>query len=176
MKQKRQGQTLIEVCVATIIAATVTMGVFSVVLSGFASQKKADKREMAGLMLKQAQETLKSYVSADPTNSNFTSGTVPLVTSPGSPGSPIGHWPAEQGNTTWALAGALPPGRIHIITPLLIGTPLADAVTGLPAPSFKYTVTNVNCLRIGSGIYASVPINDSNQCKVVVFELIYLDI
>ena len=143
---------MVEVCVATIIAATTTMGVFSVILSSFASQKRADKKEISGLILKQAQETLKSYVSADPNNINY---------SPNAGG----HWPADLYGG-WALATGN-----HNITSLLTGTPLADV-----APySLTYTVTNNNCLNIGAGVFAGLPNTDSNQCKIVTFHLTFQD-
>ena len=122
MKQKKKGQTLIEVAVATVIAATTTMAVFSVLLSSFASQRKADKREAAGFIIKQAQETLKSYVTAVPAEADF---------SPNAGG----KWAADSSGA-WALAAGN-----HDITSLLTGTHLADA-----APfSMTYTVTDSNC-------------------------------
>ncbi|HAF94753.1 MAG: hypothetical protein A2021_00495 [Elusimicrobia bacterium GWF2_52_66] len=150
MKPKKQGQTLVEVLVATVIAATTAMAVFSVLLSSFASQKKADKREAAGFMLKQAQETLKSYVSAVPGEADY---------SPNAGG----VWSAEPGSN-WALLGS-PAGITHNITALLQNTPLNDNDPSLPAPSFTYTVTDINC-GFGTG---------STACKRVQFTLIYQD-
>ena len=147
MKPKKKGQTLVEVAVATVIAAATAIAVFSVLLSSFASQQKADKREAAGFILKQAQETLKSYVSAVPAESAYT------------PGSPAGRWAADSSGS-WALAAG-----IHNITSLLTGTRLADAPLPLPVPSFTYNVMDNNC---GFGL-------GNAACKTVQFTLIYQD-
>lgn len=146
MKPKKKGQTLVEVAVATIIAATTAMAVFSVILSSFASQQKADKREAAGFILKQAQETLKSYVSAVPGDVNY---------SPNAGG----HWPDDSFGG-WALAQGN-----HNITSLLSNTCLADTPLPAPVPSFTYTVADTDC-GFGTGATA---------CKTVQFTLVYQD-
>ena len=114
-----KGVTLIEVIMASVIAAMTTTAVYSVVLSGFVSESKADKREAAALVLKRAQDTLKSYVAVEMTNSLYTlPGTVP------------GRWSADTSGS-WALAGnAGFPGLRHDISSLLTGTVLKpDGVT-----------------------------------------------
>lgn len=120
LNRKSRGQTLVEVAVGVIIAAMTSVAVFSVILSGTVSQKKADKREAAAAVLAHAQGTLKAYVSAVPTEGTYT------------PGLPVGHWSAEPG-AAWALA----PGA-HDITSILTGGPLAGG-------TFTYNVTNYNC-------------------------------
>jgi type II secretory pathway pseudopilin PulG len=160
-KGHRPGQTLVEVVMATLIAAMTTTAVFSVILSSFVSGGKADKRDAAAMVLRRAQEALKSYVSVEPTSTNLF-GVLPAR--PGAPGSPVGHWAADaSGAARWALASGPP---AHNISSLLTGTPLAG-----PSSSFQYTVSNTNCL--GPSV---VPVtNDSNQCKTVTFTLIYPD-
>ncbi|MCX5786337.1 MAG: hypothetical protein NTX59_11680 [Elusimicrobia bacterium] len=150
MKHKKKGQLLVEVAVATVIAATTAMGTFSVILSSFASQKKADKREACGFILKQAQETLKSYVSAEPANSNYTPGSG--LVSPGSPNG--GRWAADSSGA-WALAAGL-----HDISSLLPNPPF------LPGASLTYTVQDNDCMNLGTGF---------NACKIVRFTLTYQD-
>ncbi len=146
---------------ATMIAAMTTTAVFSVILSSFVSGAKADKRDAAAALLRRAQETLKSYVSADPFNPNMFPGVSPGV--PGSPGpsTALGSWQADSSGY-WALR----PGT-HDISSLLAGTPLAG--TGA---SFTYFVTNDNCMpSVGVG---SAP-NYELACKMVVFTLTYPD-
>lgn len=119
---KRPGQTLVEVCMATIVAAMTTTAIFSVMLSGFTSQAKADKREAAAMVLKRAHETLKSYVSAAPNESAY---------EPTGPDG-TGIWVSDL-NKSWALSDGG-----HNITSLLNGTPLTGG-------TFIYTVTSMDC-------------------------------
>lgn len=146
----RRGQTLIEVVMATMISAMTTTAVFSVILSSFVSDLKADKRDAAAMVLKQAQETLKSYVSAVP-------GEVTYV-----PGSPAGHWTAELGGV-WALREGN-----HDVSSLVSTLPLT--VPGQPAATLTYTVTSYPC-----GFGTGNPPNYPTACKRVVFTLIYPD-
>lgn len=148
--RKRAGQTLIEVAMATIVAAMTTTAIFSVILSSFTSQAKADKREAAAMVLKRAQETLKSYVSAAPTDGAY---------APTGPGGVVGVWAADASGG-WALRDGG-----HIITSLLAGTPLAS-----PTSSFTYNVGSVAC-GFGLGVTA----NNELACKTVNFTLIYPD-
>ena len=147
---KRPGQTLIEVAMATIVAAMTTTAVFSVILSSFASQGKADKREAVAMVLKRAQETLKSYVSAVPSDP---------AREPVGPSAAVGIW-ASDTSGIWALRDGG-----HNITSLLAGTPLASGTS-----SFTYNVTSVNC-GFGMGVTA----NNELACKTVVFTLTYPD-
>ena len=146
----RRGQTLIEVVMATMISAMTTTAVFSVILSSFVSDNKADKRDAAAMVLKQAQETLKSYVSAVPGEPNYV------------PGSPSGHWPAEVGGT-WALREGN-----HDVSSLVATLPLT--VPGQPAATLTYTVASYPC-----GFGTGNPPNYSTACKRVVFTLTYPD-
>lgn len=146
----RRGQTLIEVVMATMISAMTTTAVFSVILSSFVSDNKADKRDAAAMVLKQAQEALKSYVSAVPTEPNYV------------PGSPSGHWPPELGGV-WALREGN-----HDISSLVSGLPLT--VPGQPAATLSYTVTSYAC-GFGTGAAPNYP----TACKRVVFLLTYPD-
>ena len=150
--RKRAGQTLVEVTMATMIAAITTTAVFSVVLSSYVSNAKADKRDAAAMALRRAQDTLKSYVSALPGDASYSPTT----------GSGIGRWPADGSGALALSAGN------HDISSLVAGPPLS--VPGTPA-TFRYTVTNTfpNCL----GLTGVVP--DAYQCKTVVFNLVYAD-
>ncbi len=121
-RTKRPGQTLIEVVIATLIGAMTTIAVFSVILSSFVSQKKADKKEIAAMVLKQAQQTLQTFVSADP-NTQILPG-VYLAPNPG------GRW-LDAG---WALAAGS-----HNISSLMPADLCATTC------SFVYVVTDRNC-------------------------------
>jgi type II secretory pathway pseudopilin PulG len=154
--KRRPAQTLVEVTVATLIAAITTTAVFSVFLSSFYSTSKADNRDAAAMVLRRAQDTLKSYVSVDPLNVNMINGL------PGSPVNPqtglAGRWPADSSGN-WALATGN-----HDITSLLAGTPLVGG-------TFTYTVALLNnCLGI-----TPINVNDFNVCKTVTFNLSYPD-
>lgn len=139
--RKRPGQTLIEVTMATMIAAVTTTAVFSVVLSSFVSDARADKRDAAAMVIRHAQEVLKSYVSAVPTESAY----IPT----GSRG--VGRWPADSSGA-WALRTGS-----HNISSLLNGTPLQGG-------SFTYTVVSYNCgFGSGSGACKRVTFNLSYQ-------------
>ena len=168
MKRQRSGQTLVEVAVATVITAAAAMAVFSVVLSSFASQTKGDKNAAAGFALKQAQQTLKSYVSADPTNANpFSMASSPLAGAPGASTS-VGHWAMETVGTQWALAAGT-----HDVTRLLNGTVLnptsgGSGCTSNNPPCLRYVVKNIDC---GFGFAGA----GEAACKEVVFTLIYAD-
>ena len=123
--KKRQGQTLIEVAVATLVTAMASTAVFSVVLAGSVSSVKSDKREAAAMVLKRAQETLKNYVSAVPAEAAYVPNN--------------GKWGADASGG-WALN----PG-VHDISSLLKNTPLQDAAN---SATFKYTVTDDNnCVK-----------------------------
>lgn len=153
ISKQRPGQALVEVVIATMIAAMTTMSVFSVVLSATVSQSKADKREAAALVLKYAQETLKSYVSADPLNTDLFPGVTPAKS--GSPTGPsgAGKW-AYDTSGAWALASGN-----HAISGLI---PADSPLTG---GSLTYNVTDYDC-GFGTGYKA---------CKMVVFTLTYPD-
>jgi len=144
----RRGQTLIEVVMATMISAMTTTAVFSVILSSFVSDAKADKRDAAAMVLKQAQEALKSYVSAVPTEAGY----VPTSL----------HLPYE-GLNVWALREGG-----HDISSMISGLPLN--VPGQPNASLTYTVTSYGC-GFGTGSAPNYP----TACKRVVFTLTYPD-
>jgi type II secretory pathway pseudopilin PulG len=150
----------VEVVIATMIAAMTTTAVFSVILSSFVSGAKADKRDAAAMVLRRAQETLKSYVSVDPTNNDMFNGSLPVL--PGAPGSPPGRWIADDSGV-WALRNGT-----HDISSLLAGTPLYDPDSS--KSSFRYTVSSADC---GFGLGA-LP-NYAQACKTVVFTLVYPD-
>lgn len=130
---------------ATMIAAMTTTAIFSVILSSFVADSKADKREAAAMALKQAQEVLRSYVSVAPTDGAYT------------PGTPPGRWSADD--KPWALQQG-----VHNIDALVLGTPLD--VPGQLAPTLSYFVTNTNCIGFA---------DDARSCKTVVFTLTYPD-
>lgn len=146
-RTKRTGQTLVEVVMATMIAAMTTAAVFSVILSSFVSNAKADKRDAAAMVLRRAQQTLSSYVTVAPGDPNY------------SVGSPPGLWP-DDSSGQWALSDG-----VHDITSLLSGTQLAGS-----GASLTYNVTSQNC---GFGL-GSAPRNEL-ACKTVVFNLNYPD-
>ncbi|MDO8805509.1 MAG: hypothetical protein Q7R35_13895 [Elusimicrobiota bacterium] len=165
--RKRPGQTLIEVTIAALISAITTTAIFSVILSSFVADARTDKRDAAAMVLKRAQDTLKSYVSSVPTDANMFPGVVPPEPAkPGAPGSTVGHWSAE-GGAAWALAGSAG-GTVHNVDSLVAGPPLT--MPGGPLATLRYTVFNTNCLALVA------PLNiDANQCKRVVFNLAYTD-
>lgn len=154
ISKERPGQALVEVVIATLIAAMTTMSVFSVVLSATVSQGKADKREAAALILKQAQETLKSYVSVEPLSTNLFPGVSPAKS--GSPTGPsgAGKWVYDTSGN-WALQG----GITHNISGLI------PSDSPLVGGSMSYYVTDYDC-GFGTGYKA---------CKQVVFTLTYPD-
>lgn len=119
----RKGQTLVEVMVATVIAASTATAIFSVVLSSHVGELKSDKKEAAAMVIKAAQEQLKIYVSADPSDPEF---------------SPVagGHW-GKDTNGGWALATGT-----HNIDLLLAGVKQLEGTT---APSLQYTVVKEDC-------------------------------
>ena len=170
--KQRPGQALVEVTIAMLIAAMTTMSVFSVVLSATVSQGKADKREAAALILKQAQETLKSYVSVDPLITNIVPGVSPAK--PGSPVSPAGagRWYYDDYvlNGGWALGAGY-----HNITRLISSHPASDAFP-LAGGTMSYMVTDYNC-GFGSGTVGSPTgiVTGNASCKIVVFTLTYPD-
>ncbi len=157
---KRSGQTLIEVAVATMISAITSVAVFSVILSSFVSEQKADKKELAAMLLKDAQQTLQAFVSAVPSEAAYTINAG-------------GLWAADTSGR-WALYGLPDPGFRHDISSLMNGTalqvnPSVNCVwTG--NCSFTYVVIDspsANCINgiLGAGT--------NNACKTVVFSLIF---
>ena len=155
-KRFSKGVTLIEVVLAALIAAMTTTAIYSVVLSGFVSESKADKREAAALVLKTAQEVLKSYVAVEPSNNLYIL-----------PGTPPGNWSAEE-KIIWALEGDTSKfGLRHDISSLLSGTPLQPDGTSckwLLSCYLVYQVKNIDC---GLGV------GDKVACKKVKFILTY---
>lgn len=149
--RKRPGQTLVEVAMATMIAAITTVAVFSVVLSSYVSSAKADKRDAAAMALRRAQDTLKSYVSAVPAEAAYV------------PPAGAGPWPAPG---VWPLRGN---GEVHNISSLVAGPPLTVAGNP-PAATMTYTVFSTDC---GFGL-GPAP-NFALACKRVVFNLVYTD-
>lgn len=154
MTKARPGQTLIEVVMATLISAMTTTAVFSVLLSSFYSTAKADKRDAAAMVLKRAQDTLKSYVSVDPLNSNMINGL------PGAGGSPTGRWSADTSGN-WALAAGS-----HNISALLSGTVLTGG-------TFSYLVADNPCFKPTAA--SALLTATQTTCKVVTFTLTYPD-
>ena len=147
---KRPGQTLIEVAIATMIAAMTTVAVFSVALSSFVSQKKSDKKELAAMMLKEAQQTLQTFVSAVPGDVNY---------SPNAGG----WWQADSLNPAWALSAGM--HDISSLMPIDLRTdPVVPCVAG-GSCYFVYTVTDADC-GFGGG---------NNACKTVSFDMNYAD-
>jgi type II secretory pathway pseudopilin PulG len=150
---------MIEVVVATLIAAITTVAVFSVILSSMVSQKKADKRELVAMAFKNAQQTLQAFVSADVNN----------LVDPLIPG--VYYAPTAGG--VWAAAGAgwaLAPGT-HDITSLITGTALC---TGTPACSFTYFVAD-NTEGLAACVNGLLGAATNNACKTVTFTIVFAD-
>jgi hypothetical protein len=129
-----------------MIAAITTTAVFSVVLSSFVSDARADKRDAAAMVIRHAQEMLKNYVSAEPTSAAY-------VPSDGG----TGRW-SKDAYAGWALHGTVA-GYEHNIDSLLTGTVLTGG-------TFRYRVFNTSC---GFGT------SDAQSCKRVQFFLNYTD-
>lgn len=169
---KRPGQSLIEVTMATMIAAITTTAVMSTVLSSFVADTRADKRDAATMAMRRAQETLKSFVSVEPTSINLFPGQVPAI--PGSPNA--GSWAADVSG--WPLAGAAcawnsPPnvGTFHNISSLVNTAGSTLSPDGLPGATLTYTVCSYNCGPWGMGAAPDFPL----ACKRVAFTLTYTD-
>ncbi|OGR41394.1 MAG: hypothetical protein A2X35_10310 [Elusimicrobia bacterium GWA2_61_42] len=165
MFKSRAGQTLIEVTMATIVAAITAAAVFSVILSSSVSRKKSDKKELSAMLIKEAQQTLQLYVSAD--------STTPVYTSAGTYWAPNlgGRWSADSSNS-WALTGsAAAPGTRHDISALMNTTDMAE-LRGTAASCvwggachFVYYVQDTNC-SFGTG---------TGACKTVSFDMKFAD-
>lgn len=140
---------------ATMISAITTTAVFSVVLSSFVSDARADKRDAAAAVMRRAQESLKSFVSVEPYNSAYAP----------SSGMGVGRWSADTSGA-WALRD----GR-HRIDALAQqpNSPLAPA--GAAAPQMYYDVQSYDCMGTGMGAAPDFP----RACKRVTFTLIYAD-
>ena len=153
-----RGATLIEVMMAAIIASMATTAIYSVVLSSFVSVAKADKREASSLVFKKAQNTLKSYVAVEVSNTIYKL-----------PGSTPGVWEADASGN-WALSGNPGfPGKRHDISSLLKGTVFQTGLTTCgwgKSCHLVYYVKNTDC-----GLGAA----DHLSCKTVKFELKYAD-
>jgi len=131
---------------ATVIAAMTASAVFSVVLSSFVADARADKRDAAAMALRQAQQALKVYVSVAPSDPNYSPGAVP------------GRWAADPSGQ-WALRNGN-----HTITSLLADTPIENG------GSFTYNVASYDC-GFGLGSPPDYPL----ACKRVTFQLSYTD-
>ena len=149
----RKGQTLVEVMVATVIAASTATAIFSVVLSSHVGELKSDKKEAAAMVIKAAQEQLKIYVSADPSDPEF---------------SPVagGHW-GKDTNGGWALATGS-----HNVDLLLAGVKQLEGKN--TAPTLTYVVANVNCGFCSDAACSGAP-DQTLACKQVTLTLTYED-
>ncbi len=157
----RPGVTLIEVSIAALITAMTSAAVFSIVLSGLVSHEKADKRELAAMVIKRASQSLANYVSAVPSDSTYTP-----TSSPGG----VGHW-AASATLGWSLRGNAGGGVTHDISSLLNGTELQvpgqTCAAGNAYCFFTYTVVDYDC-GLGTA-------NTAWACKRVTFNLRYAD-
>lgn len=166
--KKKTGQTLIEVTVALIISAMTATAVFSVLLSSSAARVKTDKKELSAILVKEAQQTLQLFVSADITTPVYTSGGAYYT--PGTTAANAGKWTADPSNT-WALAGS-GGGTMHDISSLMNTAQMAPLRGATPVCAWGnacylvYTVTDNNC-GFGAGTL--------NACKLVFFSLKYAD-
>jgi len=185
----RPGQSLIEVTMATMIAAITTTAVFSVVLSSFVSDARADKRDAAAMAVRHAQEVLKSFVSVDPYNplyaptSALGTGRWPkykaalekarvesTATKKRGVGVSLGIYGCGLDGPDTSGAWALRDGR-HWINSLVQqpGSPLSPA--GVPAATMFYDVQSYQCAWFGTGAGPDFPM----ACKRVTFRLDYTD-
>jgi type II secretory pathway pseudopilin PulG len=167
----RAGQSLMEVLIATLIAAITTVAVFSVVLSSFVTQKKADKKEQIALVMRAAQQTLQTFVSADLTTPVYTSAGTYYAPNLG------GIWSADT-TGSWALA----PGRHDISS--LMNTPeyidlRRDSVTNTVYTCadgggcyLVYDVTDDHGPACVGGLLGAVT---TEACKNVVASMKYAD-
>jgi len=161
--KKRKGTTLIEIAAAVLIAAMTTVAIFSVMLSTSVSNVKADKKEVATMVLKMAKERLNSYVTSD-------TGAF-LTNKPGT------NWRLPGDSNPWALAGQnSAPGLEHDITSWVNGSASFKLLQGTGA-SFKYYVENVQNANCGLCKNASctMPGDDYRACKKVTFKLVFPD-
>ncbi|OGS13619.1 MAG: hypothetical protein A2285_05950 [Elusimicrobia bacterium RIFOXYA12_FULL_57_11] len=106
-----------------MIAAVTATAVFSVVLSSHVGGTRSDKKEAASMALKAAQEQLKIYVSAVPSDPMF------------SPNG--GVLPGDLPAGVWALSAGT-----HDVSFMLNDMP---QLAGTPPPTLTYTVVNVAC-------------------------------
>ena len=167
---RRPGQSLIEVTMATMIAAITTTAVFSVVLSSFVSDNRADKRDAAAMAMRHAQEILKSFVSVEPTSNNLLGTYTPAL--PGGPvsASGVGRWPAD-GSGVWALRGPVCPTVLNHNISSLVNTSPVLSPAGVAAATLSYDVCSYNCGWFGMGNAPDYP----TACKRVTFRLVYTD-
>ena len=161
MKNKK-GTTLLEVTVALLIAAITSMAVFSISTSSTVSLIKSDKKELAAMAIKMAQERLKFYVTAD----------TATWTGPN-------NWALQYDTSTlnsWALANGTHSigqwlngndGKCNSYTNSFVN--LCRDSSGNCSCVFNYTVSLGNN---GSGCGFG---GGSFDCKKVVFDLRYPD-
>lgn len=161
---KRPGQSLIEVTMATMIAAVTTTAVFSVVLSSFVSDARADKRDAAAMAMRRAQEVLKSYVSVAPYSADMLPGDGRLQPGAPSSGTGVGRWSADTSGV-WALRDGN-----HNISSLVNASPVLSPA-GSPQATLTYTVQSYSCAWFGMGTGPDFP----TACKRVTFNLSYTD-
>lgn len=162
----RPGQTLIEVTMGAIIMAITTVAMFSIILSVTVSGKKSNKKELSAMLVKEAQQTLQLFVTADYTNPR----------APGLYYAPnLGaRWTADSSGG-WALAGSAA-GVLHDISSLMNTTEMAElrgpaganCFSGSAVCHLTYTVFDSDC-----GFGASAP--GLNACKRVVFNIRFAD-
>ncbi len=143
---KRKGQTLVEVVVATMVAAMTATAVFSVVLSSQVGGVRSDKREAASMAVKAAQEQLRVFVTAVPNEAGF---------SPNAGG----HW-AGDSNAGWALQSGN-----HNVSFLLDKMPQLKGGPADALPTLTYRVQNQNC---GFGLNT-----ENTSCKQVTFTITF---
>ena len=149
---------MVEVVVSVLITAIVAMATFSIFTSSMVSQKKSDKREIAGLAIKLVQENLKNYVTSDTSNST--------VVGPNNWRFCINF--IDIGNQCDTYTGwALQSGVTHNITNILQSEPFLTKLCNrnIANCSFTYTITDSDC-GFGWG---------TNACKQVSFNLTYPD-
>lgn len=158
---KRSGQTLVEIVVSILILAITTVSVFSIILSNSVPQQKADKKEQAALLVRNAQQTLRAFVSVEPDDPDY---------SPNAGG----KWSADASGQ-WALAEG-----IHDISSLMNGTGLqvrnaqnmpvnCSYVPGCTECCYlTYEVTDDNTCLPGVTLSGT-----AQACKTVVFNMRY---
>ncbi len=154
--KKRKAFTLVEIVIAVLISAMVAMASFSIFTSTMVSQKRSNKRELAAVVLRMVQESLKAYVTSDTDTIKW-------------PYYPSANWRFcnHAGMCDTYNGWALQSGVSHNITSFLNTEPfLSQLCNGnISNCSFSYTVTDTNC-GFGTG---------PGACKTVQFNLSYPD-
>lgn len=155
------GRTTLEIIAAALIFSMAAVSVFSIRVSNSLPRQNTDKKAQAAMLVKNAQQTLQAFASAEPGDPEYANGAG-------------GRWAADTSNR-WALAE----GR-HDISSLMNGTSLqARDDKGAPVPCAYDANCTGNCcyltyMVIDDNSKACAGISGAgNACKTVVFKIQY---